>query len=186
MNSKNPIDRFILERNYNENKKDLQWNCKHNNRTYTANAIEQIMQQLPAVPADVTSCVIETNSACGGTTFTVTTNCPQGGDAGHGGFTSLHLDNDAMTLTLSVFDRQTGDTFDFDDCSFCLKARGDEEHRVLMEGLIGVVEALKRRQTIEAIEFESGKRGIPEPIDKSPIDKEALKRIFTEEVIADD
>ncbi len=93
---------------------------------------------------------------------------------------------DGMNMSLDIDDGNEDEIWHFENCSFSLTVRGDEEFRALLDGLTGVIEALKRRKTIEAIEFESRKMPAPEAIDKPPIDKEALKDIFTEEAKPDD
>jgi hypothetical protein len=159
-----------------------EWQCIARDNSYTGNTIEAAIQQAPLLPtSDTVHLRICSENACGGTVFLVSSNHPKGGDAGHGGITTLSVQVDAMEMSLDVDDIEEDETRHFDNCSFRLTVRGDEEFYTLLNGLTAAVEALKRREEIQTIQFHRMKALGQRAVDRLPIDKEALKRVFTEE-----
>ncbi|MBS1687047.1 MAG: hypothetical protein JSS76_20085 [Bacteroidetes bacterium] len=81
------------------------------------------------------------------TTFKVSHNGLQGGDASHGGFVEIEIDNVSST-NLKVAVKQVFDTNpDYKECTGVkLKFAGDAERNNLIEGLELILHELKKNQ----------------------------------------
>ncbi len=167
-------------------KESLEWQCQNGEKIYGAHSIEAAIKQVPLVPeADKTCLKISTSNACGEVAFMVSSNHPKNGDAGHGGVTSICVQPDGMDMSIDIDDGDLNEMQHFENCSFYFTVRGDEEFRALLNGLIGVVEALKRREDPVDL-LKDMIIASREQIDEIPIDKEALRSVFENEEKVDD